>query len=143
MDITQLILDDHLRCSAVDLALLEQIDSRQWRRCPTFRTRLAVFLEVHAGALRKRSSTPNWWTSWRSPPAELARSSRRSPGRDLRPQRDGGRDRAVRLSRWAALTGGDAIAAAVNVANNDHMAEEEREGLTDFTLRGSAWPQRQ
>jgi hypothetical protein len=31
---------------------------------------------------------------------------------------------------WAAV-------AAVNVANGDHMAEEEREGLTDFRRRAS------
>jgi hypothetical protein len=137
MDITQLILDDHYE-QRLRFALLEQMDSASVTALSEVWARLAVFLEVHAAAeeeifypeLLKLALAP--LPLARAEPETLDAIYDHNEIRDtiaaVQPHRVGSPD-------WR-----DAIA-AVNVANGDHMAEEEREGLTDFRRRVSL-PQR-
>ncbi len=137
MDITQLILDDHHE-QRRRFALLEQMDSASVAALYEVWARLAVFLEVHAAAeeeifypeLLKLALGP--LPLARAEPETLDAIYDHNEIRDaiaaVRPHRVGSPD-------WR-----EAIA-AVNVANGDHMAEEERQGLTDFRHRVSL-PQR-
>ncbi len=137
MDITQLILDDHHE-QRRRFALVEQMDSASVAALSDVWTRLAVFLEVHAAAeeeifypeLVKLALAPRPLA--RAEPETLDAINDHNEIRDaiaaVGPHRVGSPD-------WR-----EAIA-AVNVANGDHMAEEEREGLTDFRHRVSL-PQR-
>jgi hypothetical protein len=131
MDITQLILDDHHE-QRRRFSLLEQIDSANVEGLSDVWTRLAVFLEVHAAAeedifypeLVKLALAPSPLA--RAEPETVDAIYDHNEIRDsiaaVRPQQVGSPD-------WR-----DAIA-AVNAANGDHMAEEERQGLTDFRQR--------
>jgi hypothetical protein len=128
VDITQLILDDHHEQRRL-FAILEQIDAADTATLSAVWERLAAFLEVHAAA-EEEVFYP-----------ELLRAGQRA-GRigtseeetlDAISDHNDIRDTIAAVAGHAAGTPGwfDAIA-AVNVANGDHMAEEEREGLTDF-----------
>jgi hypothetical protein len=128
VDITQLILDDHHEQRRL-FSILEQIDRGNTTTLTALWGRLAAFLEVHAVA-EEEVFYP-----------ELLRVSQRA-GRigageaetldaihdhnDIRDTIAAVAGQEVGTSEWF-----DAVA-AVNVANGDHMAEEEREGLTDF-----------
>ncbi len=128
MDITQLILDDHHEQRRL-FAIVEQIDRGDTATLGVLWARMSAFLEVHAAA-EEEVFYP-----------ELLRVSQRA-GRigtgeaetldaihdhnDIRDSIAGVAGHEVGSSGWY-----EAIA-AVNVANGDHMAEEEREGLTDF-----------
>jgi hypothetical protein len=128
VDITQLILDDHHEQRRL-FAILEQVDAADTATLTVVWERLAAFLEVHAAA-EEEIFYP-----------ELLRAGQRA-GRigtseeetlDAIHDHNDIRDTIAAVAGLAAGTAGwfDAIA-AVNVANGDHMAEEEREGLTDF-----------
>jgi hypothetical protein len=131
MDITQLILDDHHE-QRRRFALLEQIDSADVAALSAVWARLAVFLEVHAAAeeeifypeLVKLAFAPSPLAG--AEPETIDAIYDHNEIRDaiaaVHPQRIGSPD-------WRGAV------AAVNVANGDHMAEEEREGLTDFRRR--------
>jgi Hemerythrin HHE cation binding domain len=128
MDIAQLILDDHHE-QRRRFALLEQMGSGGIMGLSQVWARLAVFLEVHAAAeeeifypeLIKLALAPEPLA--RAEPETLDAIYDHNQIRDaiaaVRPHSVGSPD-------WR-----DAVA-TVNVANGDHMAEEEREGLTDF-----------
>ena len=133
MDITQLILDDHYE-QRRRFAILEQIDAADVRSLGEIWDRLAVFLEVHAAA-EEAIFYPEL--------LKLAIGSR--PVGSAEPETvDAIRDHNEIRDAIAAVTGHqvgsqgwrDAVA-EVNRANGDHMAEEEREGLTDFRRRVS------
>jgi hypothetical protein len=133
MDITQLILDDHHE-QRRRFAILEQIDSADVRSLDEIWTRLSVFLEVHAAA-EEEIFYPEL--------VKLAVGS--NPLASAEPETiDAIHDHNEIRDTIAAVTGHqvgspswrDAIA-AVNLANSDHMGEEEREGLTDFRRRVS------
>jgi hypothetical protein len=128
LDITQLILDDHYEQRRL-FAMLEQIDQSRTDVLSDLWSRLAAFLELHAQA-EEEIFYP-----------ELLLVSRRA-GRlgtgeeetlDAIHDHNDIRDTIAAVSGHEVGTDGwyQAIA-AVNVANGDHMAEEEREGLTDF-----------
>jgi Hemerythrin HHE cation binding domain len=133
MDITQLILDDHHE-QRRRFALLEQIDSANGRALADVWARLAVFLEVHAAAeeeifypeLVKLAVAPRPLAS--AEPETLDAIYDHNEIRDA--------IAAVRPHRVGSPEWREAVAAA-NRANGDHMAEEEREGLTDFRRRVS------
>jgi Hemerythrin HHE cation binding domain len=128
VDITQLILDDHHEQRRL-FAILEQIDRADTKTLAEVWARLSAFLEVHAAA-EEEVFYP-----------ELLRAGRRA-GRvgsteeetldairdhnDIRDTIAAVADHETGSSGWY-----DAVA-AVNLANSDHMAEEEREGLTEF-----------
>ncbi|HEY3957651.1 MAG TPA: hemerythrin domain-containing protein [Streptosporangiaceae bacterium] len=133
MDITQLILDDHYEQRRL-FAVLEQIDSADPGTLCAVWARLAAFLEVHAAA-EEAIFYP-----------ELIKVARRA-GRlgsaeeetlDAIGDHNDIRDTVAAVAQHAV--GSDAwldAVAAVNRANGDHMAEEEREGLTDFRREAS------
>jgi Hemerythrin HHE cation binding domain len=133
LDITQLILDDHHEQRRL-FAMLEQVDPAKSGILADLWARLAAFLEVHAAA-EEEVFYP-----------ELLLVSRRA-GRlgtgeeetlDAIHDHNDIRDAIAGVAGHEPGTDGwyQAIA-AVNVANGDHMAEEEREGLTDFRRFGS------
>ncbi len=128
MDITQLILDDHYEQRRL-FAILEQIDRADAGTLSALWARLAAFLEVHAAA-EEEIFYP-----------QLLRAGRRT-GRlgtaeeetlDAIHDHNDIRDAIAAVAGHVVGSDGwyDAVA-AVNLANGDHMAEEEREGLTDF-----------
>ena len=123
MDITQLILDDHHEQRRL-FSILEQIDRSDTGTLGALWARMAVFLELHAAAeeeifypqLLRVGSTG-------AEPETLDAIHDHNDIRDAILAVPGDE---VGSSQWYAAV------AAVNVANGDHMAEEEREGLTDF-----------
>lgn len=128
MDITQLILDDHHEQRRL-FAILEQIDNNDTRRLAIIWGRLSTFLEVHAEA-EEELFYP-----------ELLRLGKGAGGKEtpedetedaIRDHNDI-RDAVAAVTRHQVGSNSwyDAVADA-NEANSDHMAEEEREGLTDF-----------
>jgi len=130
VDITQLILDDHAEQRRL-FAMVEQVDRADTASLAAIWQRLAAFLEVHAEAEEEIFY-----------PA-LLRLGKGAPGAD---EPDEETDDAIRDHndiRDAIARVGDhevgtdawyEAVAAVNKANGDHMAEEEREGLTDFRM---------
>ena len=133
MDITQLILDDHHEQRRL-FAMLEQIDPADTQTLGVLWERLAVFLDLHAEAeeqlfypalLRLGQGTGDDDTP--EPETEDAIEDHN----DIRDAVAAAAAHDVGSDAWF-----DAVAAA-NKANGDHMAEEEREGLTDFRRHAS------
>ncbi|HET9125168.1 MAG TPA: hemerythrin domain-containing protein [Solirubrobacteraceae bacterium] len=127
MDITQLILDDHHEQRRL-FAQLEEIPREDAETLAAVWNRLAAFLELHAAAEEKLFY-----------PA-LLKLGKGVEDTDPVDETDDAihdhndiRDAVAAVSDHAVGSDGwyEAID-AVNVANGDHMAEEEREGLTDF-----------
>ena len=128
MDITQLILDDHHEQRRL-FAILDQVERSDTATLGVIWARLAAFLEIHAEA-EERIFYP-----------ALLRVGRGAGGK---PDAEDETEHAIRdhnkiraalaaVARHAVGSAGwfDAVAGA-NKENGDHMAEEEREGLTDF-----------
>lgn len=128
MDITQLILDDHHEQRRL-FAILEQIDRADTGALSAIWNRLAAFLELHAQAEEEIFY-----------PALLQAgiAARRAGGvenetLDAIHDHNEIRDAIAEVARHqVGADGWYAAVAAANAANSDHMAEEEREGLTDF-----------
>jgi Hemerythrin HHE cation binding domain len=133
MDITQLILDDHHEQRRL-FAMLEQIDSGNAGALTAVWARLAAFLEVHAQAEEEIFYPELVRLALGPAPVSRAEAETLDAIHDHNDIRDAiaavpGQD--IGSPAWRAAV------AAVNVANGDHMAEEEREGLTDFRRRVS------
>ncbi len=133
LDITQLILDDHHEQRRL-FAMLEQIDPADTQTLGALWKRLAVFLDLHAEAeeqlfypalLRLGQGTEDDGTP------ETETEDAIEDHNDIRDAVAAAADHEVGSDAWF-----DAVAAA-NKANGDHMAEEEREGLTDFRRHAS------
>ena len=128
MDITQLILDDHHEQRRL-FAMLEQIDRADTATLSAVWDRLATFLELHAAAEEKLFY-----------PAllQVGLAARRAAGVEAETLDAIGdhneiRDAVAEVANHQVGTDGwFAAVAGANLANSDHMAEEEREGLTDF-----------
>ena len=128
MDITQLILDDHHEQRRL-FAILEQIGRRDTRTLGAIWARLAAFLEIHAEAEEQIFY-----------PALLhlgkgAGGKANAADETKHAIRDHNKIRAAVSAVGKHAVGSDgwfAAIAAANKENGDHMAEEEREGLTDF-----------
>lgn len=128
MDITQLILDDHHEQRRL-FAIIEQVDPQDRSSLAAIWRRLATFLEVHAETEEKLFYP------------ELLRVGRAAGDKkgvedetlDAIKDHNEIRDAVAAVSHEQAGTAEwfKAVAGA-NKANSDHMAEEEREGLTDF-----------
>jgi Hemerythrin HHE cation binding domain len=128
VDITQLILDDHHEQRRL-FAILEQVSRTDTEVLSAVWGRLASFLELHAAAEEEFFY-----------PAllQVGLAARRASGvegetLDAIGDHNEIRDAIAEVARHQVGT--DAWYAAVagaNLANSDHMAEEEREGLTDF-----------
>jgi hypothetical protein len=128
VDITQLILDDHHE-QRRQFAMLEQVDPRDTDTLRALWGRLAALLEVHAAAEEAIFY----------PELLRAGTSARRTGQVEDETADAIHDHNEIRDAVAAVAthpaGSDewfAAVAAANEANSDHMAEEEREGLTDF-----------
>ena len=128
VDITQLILDDHHEQRRL-FAILEQIDRSDTEALSAVWGRLAAFLEVHAAA-EEAIFYPAL--------LQVGLAARRASGveeetLDAIHDHNEIRDAVAEVARHQVGTDEwFAAVAAANLANSDHMAEEEREGLTDF-----------
>jgi hypothetical protein len=128
VDITELILDDHMEQRRL-FAILEQIGRTDTPTLSAVWERLGVFLELHAAAEEAVFYPALLQVGLAARRQEGAEAETLDAIRDHNEIRDS-------VSEVASLQVGtkewfDAVAAA-NLANSDHMAEEEREGLTDF-----------
>ena len=128
MDITQLILDDHHEQRRL-FAILEQVDRAETGVLTAVWGRLAAFLELHAAAEEEIFY-----------PAllQVGLAAHRAAGveeetLDAIGDHNEIRDAVTEAGRHQVGTDGwYAAVAAANLANSDHMGEEERQGLTDF-----------
>jgi hypothetical protein len=128
VDITQLILDDHHEQRQL-FAILEQIDRAATANLTAVWERLATFLEVHAAAEEAIFYPALLQTGAVAGDMGSAEAETLDAIHDHNEIRDA---IAAVASHVVGSDGWYAAVAAVNVANGDHMAEEEREGLTDF-----------
>jgi hypothetical protein len=128
MDITQLILDDHHEQRRL-FSILDQVDPADTRTLGAIWGRLAAFLEVHAEA-EERVFYPALLKV-----GEGAGGKADAEDETEHAIRDHNKIRSA-VAAVARHTVGSvewfAAVAAANKENGDHMAEEEREGLTDF-----------
>jgi hypothetical protein len=128
VDITQLILDDHHEQRRL-FAILEQVGRADAGTLGEVWARLSAFLEVHAAA-EEEIFYPELLRvgqrAGRIGPTEAETLDAISDHNDIRDTI------AAVEGHEAGSDGWYAAVAAVNAANGDHMAEEEREGLTDF-----------
>ncbi len=131
MDITQLILDDHHEQRRL-FAILEQVGRGDTRTLEAIWARLSAFLEVHAAAEEEIFYPELLRVGMTAGGAASAEEETLDAIHDHNDIRDAIAEVAghqAGSSEWFAAV------AAVNLANGDHMAEEEREGLTDFRRR--------
>ena len=128
MDITQLILDDHHEQRRL-FSILDQVERSDTRTLSAIWARLSAFLEIHAEA-EEQIFYP-----------ELLRVGKGAGGKaDAEDETEHAiRDHNKMRTAVAAVArhavgspGWFTAVAAANKENGDHMAEEEREGLTDF-----------
>jgi hypothetical protein len=128
MDITQLILDDHQEQRRL-FAILEQMPSGDHRALHSIWNRLAAFLEVHAEAEERFFYPALLEVGQGAGGKRDARDETRDAIKDHNQIRD-----AVAAVARCAVGSAEwyAAVAKANLANSDHMAEEEREGLSDF-----------
>ncbi len=128
MDITQLILDDHHEQRRL-FAMLEQIDRADTGPLNAVWERLASFLELHAAAEEEifyPALLQAGTGAGRAGSVEDETLDAIHDHNDIRDAVVAVADNKVGSDEWYAAV------AAANLANSDHMAEEEREGLTDF-----------
>ena len=128
MDITQLILDDHHEQRRL-FAILEQVNRSDTATLGVIWGRLAAFLDLHAEAEEQIFYPALLRVGIQARRAATAEDETLDAIGDHNDIRDAARaaaDHPVGSDEWYAAV------AAANVANGDHMAEEEREGLTDF-----------
>jgi hypothetical protein len=133
MDITQLILDDHHEQRRL-FAVLEQVASKDTATLGDVWLRLSEFLELHAATEEEIFYPALLQAGLRSGHAKGVEGETLDAIKDHNEIRDA----ITEVTRHEVGTAGwhNAVA-AVNKANGDHMAEEEREGLTDFRQTAS------
>jgi hypothetical protein len=128
LDITELILDDHREQRRL-FAILEQIDQTDTGVLAAIWDRLASFLELHAAAEEAIFYPALLHVGLAAHRAAGVEGETLDAIHDHNEIRDAVTDVArhqVGTDEWFGAV------AAANLANSDHMAEEEREGLTDF-----------
>ncbi len=133
MDITRLILDDHHEQRRL-FAILEELDSGERDRLSAVWKRLAVFLDLHAEAEEQLFypallKLGHGVDEEHTPKAETKDAI--EDHNEIRDAVAAVAEHDVGSDIWY-----EAVAAA-NKANGDHMAEKEREGLTDFRRHAS------
>jgi len=131
VDITQLILDDHHEQRRL-FAILEQIGPAGTGTLAAIWARLSAFLEVHAAAEEAIFYPELLRVGISAGGAAGVEAETLDAIHDHNDIRDA---IAAVAGHQVGSDGWFAAVAAVNVANGDHMAEEEREGLTDFRRR--------
>ncbi len=128
MDITQLILDDHHEQRRL-FAILEQVDRTDTVTLQAVWGRLAAFLELHAAAEEEifyPALLRVGIQARRGGTAEDETLDAIGDHNDIRDAVTSVPGHPAGSDEWFAGV------AAANLANSDHMGEEEREGLTDF-----------
>ena len=127
MDITQLIADDHMEQRRL-FALIEELGSADKDALQAVWIRLRVLLDTHAVA-EELFLYPELLKLGRGADNESPCEETRDAIKDHNEIRD----TAAKVDRHevGSLEWFEAVATA-NRANGDHMAEEERQGLTDF-----------
>jgi hypothetical protein len=133
LDITDLILGEHQQQRQL-FALIDQVDAKDTAALSSLWKRLRALLDAHAEA-EERFFYPRLMQIGRG--ANDA-SSAAGESKDAIKDHNEIRDTAAAVERQAV--GSDAWFEAVgkcNKANGDHMAEEERQGLTDFRRHAS------
>jgi len=128
VDITQLILDDHHEQRRL-FAILEQIDRAETGVLSAVWGRLASFLELHAAAEEEIFYPALLQVGLAAQRAAGVEGETLDAIHDHNEIRDAIAEVArhqVGTDEWFTAV------SATNLANSDHMAEEEREGLTDF-----------
>jgi hypothetical protein len=127
MDITQLIADDHTEQRRL-FALIDQLSPNDHDALKAVWLRLRGLLDTHARA-EELHFYPELLKLGRGADNESPDDETRDAIKDHNEIRDS----AAKVDQQALGSPGwfDAVAAA-NEANSDHMAEEERQGLTDF-----------
>ena len=128
MDITELILDDHREQRRL-FAILEQIDRAETGVLSAVWGRLASFLELHAAAEEEIFYPALLQAGLAAQRAAGVEGETLDAIHDHNEIRDAIAEVArhqIGTDEWFAAIG------SANLANSDHMAEEEREGLTDF-----------
>jgi hypothetical protein len=128
MDITQLILDDHHEQRRL-FSLIEEIDPTDVDSLDAIWTRLATFLEVHAESEERIFYPELLRVGRKAGDGEGVEEETLDAIKDHNEIRDA--VAAVFKEKVGSAQWIQAVAAA-NKANSGHMAEEEREGLTDF-----------
>jgi hypothetical protein len=128
LDITQLILDDHHEQRRL-FAMLDEIDPGDAGTLGGLWARLAAFLELHAAAEEEIFYPELLQVSRRAGRLGSAEEETLDAIHDHNDIRDA---IAAVEPHDVGSSGWHAAVAAVNQVNGDHMAEEEREGLTDF-----------
>ena len=130
MDITQLILDDHQEQRRL-FGIIEQIAATDTVSLAAVWKRLSAFLEVHALA----EETMFYPTLLKAGKGAGGKSSAADETRDAIKDHNEIRDAiaSVATHELGSNSWFKAVALA-NEANSDHMAEEEREGMTDFRI---------
>jgi hypothetical protein len=132
MDITQLIAEDHTEQRRL-FALIEELGAENKAALRAVWTRLRILLDTHAFA-EERFFYPELLKFGRGADNESPCEETRDAILDHNEIRDTASEvdrHEVGSADWF-----DAVAAA-NRANSDHMAEEERQGLTDFRRHAS------
>jgi hypothetical protein len=128
VDITQLILDDHHEQRRL-FAILEQVDRADTETLGAVWDRLAAFLELHAAAEEEifyPALLRVGIQARRAGTVEDETLDAIGDHNDIRDAVTSVPGHPVGSDGWCAAV------AAANLANSDHMGEEEREGLTDF-----------
>jgi hypothetical protein len=127
MDITQLIADDHTEQRRL-FALIDQMSPADRDALKAVWSRLRALLDTHALA-EERFFYPELLKVGRGADSESPVEETRDAIKDHNEIRDTAAavdEQQLGSSQWFAAV------AAANKANSDHMAEEERQGLTDF-----------
>ena len=131
MDVTQLIVDDHAEQRRL-FALIDQLGASDRQALKAVWTRLRALLDTHARA-EELFFYPDLLKLGRGADGESVEQETKDAIKDHNEIRDAAAkvdEQEPGSSSWF-----EAVAAA-NKANSDHMAEEERQGLTDFRRHG-------
>jgi len=133
MDITRLILDEHAQQREL-FALIEQVDRSDTDSLAALWARLRALLDAHAEA-EERHFYPRLMAIGKGAnDADSAADESEDAIKDHNEIRDAAKavdDCDVGTDGWFEAVG------KCNKANGDHMAEEERQGLTDFRRHAS------
>jgi len=128
MDITQLILDEHAQQRAL-FAQIDSIDAKDTEALSALWTRLKNLLYAHAEAEERFFYPRLMKIGTGGNDADSAAEETEDAIEDHNDIRETGEavdKHPVGSDAWFAAVG------ACNKANSDHLAEEERQGLTDF-----------
>lgn len=133
MDITQLILDEHAQQRAL-FAQIDSVDASDTEALEALWNRLKNLLDAHAEAEERFFYPRLMEIGTGGNDAESAAEETEDAIDDHNDIRDTGE--AVQQYKVGSKEWFEAVGAC-NKANSDHLAEEERQGLTDFRKHAS------